>query len=80
MSKPLVKITKNSPLHLAVMQGDASAVKLLSTNDELLSSRNALGFTPLETALLLGKYELTQFLGFKESRKFKVQKKVKALF
>ncbi len=57
------------------MQGDASAVKLLSTNDELLSSRNAIGFTPLETALLLGKYELTQFLGFKESRKFKVQKK-----
>ncbi len=54
------------------MQKDKAAVELLSYNEELVLSRNWLGFTPYELALLLGNYEL---FGLSEQKKIKVQKK-----
>lgn len=64
-----------TPLHLAVIDGDEAAVESLKVNAELLESREACGFTPLELAQLLGKRRCQQLLGGVMPSSVKIQDK-----
>lgn len=50
------------PLHLAVINDDASAINLLKHNPEQLFRKNWLGFSAQELANLLGKFEVADTL------------------
>lgn len=76
--KPSLKIT-NSPLHFAVLEDNVAAVHLLKHNPELLLRKNALGFTALELADLLGKLEIHKALDERIHPLIKVHKKGESL-
>jgi hypothetical protein len=67
-----------SPLHLAVLSDDLAAVKFLSHNPELLHRKNGLGFTPVELAGLLAKYDVKALLEGERKRKIAIQLKGKS--
>jgi len=50
------------PLHLAIINDDFSAIGLLKHNPEQLLRKNWLGFSPVELANLLGKFEIADEL------------------
>lgn len=50
------------PLHLAVLHDDVKALQLLCYNEEAMKRKNSLGFTAIEFAKLLGKYELVKLV------------------
>src|SRR5262245_22661417 len=64
-----------SPLHLAVLHDDRSAVKLLRNNPELMARKNNLGFTAKELALLLHRKEALELLSKDPKRTILVQPK-----
>ncbi len=58
----MTKGPKFPPLHLAIGAGDYPAFSYLLHNPEELLRKNWLGFTPLETAHLLGKIKMVKEL------------------
>lgn len=59
----------------AVLDDDISTVAKLCTNSQELASVDELGFTPLEIAQLLGRYDCMELFGIKLPHHFLVQKK-----
>jgi hypothetical protein len=67
-----------TPLHQAVINGDITAVSKLCSSTDMISSTDALGFTPLELSQLLGQYKCMELLGCRPDKRFLVQIKTKA--
>lgn len=65
---------KNNLLHLAVICNEIEFVKYLLNEEELKNQKNKLGYTPLELAKLLGRYEIVRFFEPCKQRIFKVEK------
>lgn len=63
------------PLHLAIIHDDMQAVSLLCHSEEAKRRKNGLGFTALEFAKLLGKYEFVKLLQPDETRTIAMQLK-----
>lgn len=64
-----------TPLHRAVVEGDDAAVFELASHRDWLTASDKLGFTPLELAQFLGKYDYLKPLGGTLPATFWVQKK-----
>jgi hypothetical protein len=70
---------EETPLHIAVLFNDYKQLMTLREDEELMLSRNSLGFTALEIARLLDKRKCVQILQPENPRKIKVALKGEAL-
>src|SRR5271170_6523126 len=65
------------PLHQAVLKQDYRVIEALSKNREAQSTTNALGYTAVEIAQLLGNVTCLAILQPNQSKKIKVEQKNK---
>lgn len=63
------------PLHLAILHDDEKVVSLLSHSEEAKARKNGLGFTAIEFAKFLGKYEFVKLLQSGNAHQIKMQLK-----
>lgn len=70
---------KNNLLHLAIICNELAYVKTALKIDDLVDEENALGFTPKDLAIMLGRKEILSLFRKEKPRTFKVVKNKKRL-